>query len=78
MLNGEGQEVIKAAACGWSVNSDDVEGLAKTLKELTKIKPEKLKAIGENGYRFYTENFELNLCINKIDNALERIRKKAK
>ena len=76
MLNGEGQEVIKTAKCGWSVNSDDVEGMAKKLRELSHMTQDELKAIGENGYRFYAENFELNLCMDKVDNSLERIMKK--
>lgn len=76
MLNGEGQEVIKAAKCGWSVNSDDIEGMARTLKELSIMTQDELKAIGENGYRFYAENFELNLCMDKVDNSLHRIMKK--
>lgn len=76
MLNGEGQEVIRTAKCGWSVNSDDAEGMAKTIKELSLMEPEKLKAIGENGYKFYSENFELNLCIDKVENSLARITEK--
>ena len=76
MLNGEGQEVIKAAKCGWSVNSDDIDGMARTLKELSIMTQDELKAIGENGYRFYAENFELNLCMDKVDNSLQRIMKK--
>lgn len=76
MLNGEGQEVIKTAKCGWSVNSDDVEGMAKKLRELSHMTQDELKAIGENGYRFYAENFELNLCMDKVDDSLERIMKK--
>ena len=73
MLNGEGQEVIRTANCGWSVNSDDVESMAKTIKELSQMTPEQLKAIGENGYKFYAQNFELNLCIDKVDNSLQRL-----
>ena len=78
MLNGEGQEVIKTAKCGWSVNSDDVQGMANTLKELSLMPSEQLKAIGENGYKFYTKNFELNLCIDKVDNSLQRLMNRAK
>ena len=73
MLNGEGQEVIRTANCGWCVNSDDVESMAKTIKELSQMTPEQLKTIGENGYKFYAQNFELNLCIDKVDNSLQRL-----
>lgn len=73
MLNGEGQEVIKAARCGWSVNSDDIEGMVRTIKEISRNSKEELATIGENGYRFYSKNFELNLCIDKIDNSLSRL-----
>lgn len=73
MLNGEGQEVVKAAKCGWCVNSDDVEGMAKTIKEVSELSHKDRISIGENGYKFYLENFELNLCIDKVQNSLERI-----
>lgn len=73
MLNGEGQEVVKSARCGWSVNSDDIEGMAKTIKEISRLKKEELAIIGENGYQFYCNNFELNLCIDKIENALNTL-----
>lgn len=73
MLNGEGQEVISAAKCGWFVNSDDIEGLVEKIKGISELNTNDLIAIGENGYKFYRENFELNLCMDKVQNSLERI-----
>lgn len=78
MLNGEGQEIITKAQCGWSVNSDDIAGMAQTIKEISKLSKKEKLLIGEKGYKFYLENFELNLCIDKITNAIERVTNKPK
>lgn len=78
MLNGEGQEIIKTAKCGWCVESNDVDNMAKTIKEISRINSNDLKKIGEDGYKFYSENFELNHCIDKVEHALNRIMSKHK
>ncbi len=73
MLNGEGQEVLKTADCGWYVNSDDIEGMTSTIKRIAKMPKEIRETKGLNGYNFYLKNFELNLCINKVEDSLNRI-----
>ena len=73
MLNGEGQKIIKEADCGWCVNSDDIEGMVETIKNISLMSKGDREAKGLNGYRFYRENFELNHCIDKIDLSLQKL-----
>lgn len=73
MLGGEGQDVVKAADCGWCVSSDDVAGLAETVLRLSETSPEILKSKGHNGYIYYNAHFQKNICLDSLDEELRRI-----
>jgi len=73
MLNGEGQEVIQAAECGWSVNANDVDGMVDMVKHISKYSREDLRSIGNKGYTYYRENFELNMCMERLDKTLNKL-----
>ena len=73
MQNGECQQVISDAKCGWFVNSDDIDGMVRTIKQISHTTHEEREKIGENGYRYYLENFELNKCIDKVESAMSRL-----
>lgn len=73
MLNGEGQEVIQAAECGWYVDANDVEGMAGMVKQISTLSKEDLKTVGDKGYAYYRENFELNMCMDRLDTALQEL-----
>ena len=70
MLNGEGQEVIQAAECGWGIDANDIEGMADMVKQISGLSKSELKRIGDKGYAYYKENFELNMCMGRLDGAL--------
>lgn len=69
-LNGEGVDVVKEASCGWSVKAGDAEGLANLVIELSKIPKKELQIFGENGRRYYDENFEKEKCLKKLDEII--------
>ena len=73
ILNGEGQEIIKNANCGWCVNANQPEKAAKLLLEISVMSKEQLEKIGNNGYNYYLTNFQKDTCINTIDKALKQI-----
>lgn len=73
MLNGEGQEIVEKAKCGWCVNADEPEKAAELLLEISGLPKKQLKQIGKNGYEYYRENFQKDVCINAIDKALTQI-----
>lgn len=71
MLNGEGQEIIHRAACGWSVDAMDVEGLVHKIQEIVRLPKDKLTEIGKNGYQYYMQHFQKKICMDIIDHALK-------
>lgn len=73
MLNGEGQEIVKDAGCGWCVGATDVEGLAREVLSICRISNEQLKAIGQNGYDYYMKHFHKDICMDIVDSALKHL-----
>lgn len=72
ILNGEGQEIIKDANCGWCVNANEPEKAAELFLEISAMPKEQLEKIGNNGYNYYLTNFQKDTCINTIDNTLKQ------
>lgn len=69
-LNGEGGEVVKQAACGWSVKAGDAEGLAKLVTDLYGMDKSILAEKGANGRKYYNEYFEKEKCLRKLDEIM--------
>lgn len=69
-LNGEGGDVVKEAACGWSVKAGDAEGLAKLVTELYGMDKSILAEKGANGRKYYNEYFEKEKCLKKLDEMM--------
>lgn len=69
-LNGEGGEVVKHAACGWSVKAGDAEGLAELVRELYGMDYSILAEKGANGRKYYNEYFEKDKCLRKLDEIM--------
>lgn len=72
-LNGEGQNIIKDAQCGWSVNANDIEGFANLIVSISKKSKSELELIGKNGYNYYLKNFKKTICIDKVETTLTTI-----
>jgi len=66
MLNGEGQEILKQAQCGYTVNAGDYQALAKLVEEISKIPKESLQLVGRNGFEYYKANFTKQHCIDNL------------
>ena len=78
MLNGEGQEIVGRAGCGWCVDATDVDGLADKVREIIGLPQEKLTEIGQNGHQYYMQHFQKKICMDIIDHALRRMMAKCK
>ena len=62
----DGHQIIKDADCGYSEISDSVEKVAATIKKIYNER-NRLKEYGENGFSYVQENFERNVCINRLE-----------
>lgn len=71
ILNGEGAELIAEANCGFSTNAGNYEGLAKEIVKLYELSEEQRSILGQNGFRYFEENFTMTKCINNLELILK-------
>lgn len=69
-LNGEGGDVVVSASCGWSVKAGDAKELANLVIELSKTTKEELQILGENGRKYYDDNFNKEKCLKKLNEIM--------
>lgn len=67
MLNGEGNEIVSEAGCGLTATSGDYKTLANNILLMSKLDKHELKKYGENGKRYYSENFKMESIINRLE-----------
>lgn len=72
MLNGEGQDIVNEAACGFCVDANDIDEMAKSVKHIAALSKEKMKDLGQRGYQFYISNFQKEKCIGEILMSMKR------
>lgn len=70
MINGEGADLIKAADCGWSIHSEDYNGLAKLIETVSKMPYNILAEKGLNGKKYAEKYFTLSNCIDHLESIL--------
>jgi glycosyltransferase involved in cell wall biosynthesis len=63
--------LVQQAQCGYTMVSDDVERGAELVKSVYERQSE-LKQYGENGFRYVTNHYSKNVCINKIEELILR------
>lgn len=76
-ISGEVKNVIKEANCGICVNSGDYVGLSEIIKDNYENK-DALREWGNNGYNYYKEHFEKEVCINQIEENVRMARRISK
>lgn len=57
MISGEGNEIIKEANCGYSVESGDFKNFAKIILNFKRMSIPELNSLGKNGKEFYDKKF---------------------
>lgn len=65
--DGEVQEVIKKANCGFVSNSGDVSGLTANIRKFIQLSIEERSRLSENAIRFYKENFDKKMLMDKME-----------
>ena len=71
MINGDGAELIKEADCGMAVNAGDFNGLSEAIEKMAEMPENKLKIFGENGKKFYDENFTKEQRMEQLTELLK-------
>lgn len=68
-ISGEGKDVIEDSNCGLACEAEDYKELAQLAQEMYEMNIEERKMLGENGIRYFKENFDREILLKKI-NAL--------
>ena len=67
VLNGEGAQVIKESACGWSIPAGHADALAKLAIELSQLDKSELVTKGVNAAKYYDAHFMNERCLRELD-----------
>lgn len=68
-ISGEGKDVIEDSNCGLACEAEDYKELAQLAQQMYEMNIEERKMLGENGIRYFKENFDREILLKKI-NAL--------
>jgi glycosyltransferase involved in cell wall biosynthesis len=71
-IAGEGAEVITASGCGLVSPPGNAVALAFQLKQLITMAPDSLAEMGQNGFRYFLENFEHERIMDRIEAELSQ------
>ena len=69
-INGAAQRIIRDAGCGFTVDSDDVNGLAEYMQRIVD-NPEILNGLGENGREYFLNHFTLEKHMLSLEKQLK-------
>ena len=70
MIGCGGAEIIEESNCGYAVGAGDAEAMIKVIKERVLPHQEEFKGMGNNGRRFYEENYRLDMCIDNLEKII--------
>lgn len=66
-------QVIKSASCGWAISPDNVDQLAKKIKELSSIPSKVLEEMGLLGREYALKNFTTEALLPKVMDVIENV-----
>lgn len=69
--DGEIKQVIEKSKAGFCVESGNAEKLAEQIEKCIKLTNEELKQMKENSRKFYEENYEKHMLLNKLEKEME-------
>lgn len=71
--DGEIQQIIKKAGCGFACPAQDGEALAKQIRVMSALSKEELASLGRNARRYYEENFDCTMLLARMDQYMKGI-----
>lgn len=78
-LDGEGARIVEEARAGFTCSAEDSAALAANIIRLYEASQETREAMGGNGYRYFSTNFEMNRQAENLVNILsDRIKQKGR
>ena len=71
-MEGEPQEIIRRADCGFCSQPGDAKALAESIKALHAMSREERERLGENAFSYQQAHFERNASIDQMLEVIER------
>ena len=69
MLDGDGKDVLASAKGGITIN-EEISSLKEGIEHIASLSKDTLKEMGENNYKYYLDNFDLDIVSKKIEKEL--------
>ena len=69
--DGEIKQVIEKSQAGFCVESGNAEKLAEQIEKCINLTNEELKQMKENSRKFYKENYEKHMLLDKLEKEME-------
>jgi len=77
-LNGEGARLVVEAEAGLATPAEDARSLADTVLSLYRLSPRERKKMGDNGRKYYSENFDPGHLADQLIEHLQGLAKSEK
>ena len=71
--DGEVSRIINKAQCGLTANSGDYKTLSKNIIKLNNLSNFELKSMGDNGKKYYENNFNREKILNNFEEIIYNI-----
>ena len=62
----DGLKIVQEAKCGYVVQGKDLEKAVSVVEKIY-IEKDKLKEMGDNGFKYALNNFAVDVCLNKLE-----------
>lgn len=69
-ISGEGKGIIEESNCGLACEAEDYNKLAQLAQKMYEMNIEERKMLGENGIKYFKENFDREILLKKINTLL--------
>ncbi len=76
-LDGEGARVVEEASAGLVVPAEDAKALAEAVIRLSKMSREEREMMGQNGRRYFLQEFERGMLLARLDSWIKQLVKGA-
>ncbi|MDP2399341.1 MAG: glycosyltransferase family 4 protein [Burkholderiales bacterium] len=72
-LDGEGAAIMRECGAGAVCSAEDVPGLASAVLAVHRMTPQERVACGMRGRKYYEDNFERTLLLNRLDEWIKQL-----
>lgn len=62
----DGCEIVQEAKCGYAVRAGDLDKAVEIVEKIYNEK-DRLKELGNNGFKYALNNFAIDVCVNKLE-----------